>query len=121
MADQKLKVNLDADAQPLIEALSATDEHLDNISQKADSANKSLEDMVAAGELAAEGIERTAAAVEIGNEKLDALNETAEAASGKLEDVKTATEATAQGVEKRREQAPRLCAMLCNMFEIRKI
>ncbi len=103
MADQNLKVNLDADAQPLIEALSTADEHLDNISQKADSANKSLEDMGAAGELAAEGIERAASAVEEGNVMLDLLNETAEANSGKLEDVKTATETTAQGVEKRRE------------------
>ena len=55
MADQNLKVNLDADAQPLIEALATADEHLNNISEKADSANKSLESMEAAGELAAEG------------------------------------------------------------------
>ncbi len=84
MADQKLKVNLDADATPLIEALSAADEHINNISQKADSANKSLKDMGAAGELAAEGIERAASAVEEGNVMLDLLNETAEAASGPI-------------------------------------
>ncbi len=84
MADQEVKVNLDADATPLIEALSTVNEHIDNISQKADSANKSLEDMEAAGELAAEGIERAASAVEEGNVMLDLLNETAEAASGPI-------------------------------------
>ena len=51
MADQKLTVNLDANAEQLFDALY-------NIDQSAKSASKSLKDIEAAGELAAEGIEK---------------------------------------------------------------
>ena len=70
MADQNLTVNLDANAEPLLDALA-------NIDQNAQSASKSLENIEAAGELAVEGIEKVTDGVTASNGKLDDLNATA--------------------------------------------
>ena len=70
MADPNLTVNLDANAEPLLDVLA-------NIDQNAQSASKSLENIEAAGELAVEGIEKVTDGVTASNGKLDNLNATA--------------------------------------------
>ena len=81
MADQNLTVNLDANAEPLLDALA-------NIDQNAQSASKSLENIEAAGELAVEGIEKVTDGVTAANGKLDNLNATASDAADKLAEKK---------------------------------
>lgn len=98
MADQNITVDLDANAEPLINAL-------DNISQTADSARQSLDNVDAAGELLADGIEKAAAKIDTANGTLDDLNASSSDADLKLGDIKDSSKKAADGIEKMKEKA----------------
>ena len=98
MADQNITVDLDANAEPLINAL-------DNISQTADSARQSLDNVDAAGELLADGIEKAAAKIDTANGTLDDLNASSSDAALKLGDIKDSSKKAADGIEKMKEKA----------------
>lgn len=98
MADQNITVDLDANAEPLINAL-------DNISQTADSARQSLDNVDAAGELLADGIEKTAAKIDTANGTLDDLNVSSSDAALRLGDIKDSSKKAADGIEEMKEKA----------------
>lgn len=98
MADQNITVDLDANAEPLINAL-------DNISQTADSARQSLDNVDAAGELLADGIEKAAAKIDTAPGTLDDLNASSSDAALKLGDIKDSSKKAADGIEKMKEKA----------------
>ena len=77
MADQKLNIELDANAEPLLDALATVDEHLVNITDGAETASQSLKNIETAGELVAESAEKVASGMDSANGKLDNLNATA--------------------------------------------
>ena len=113
MADQKLKIELDANAKPMLDAFASLDTGVDNITQKLDTANKALGDIEAAGEKNAEGIEKVASSVNTANMSLDgikdasekaadgvtALGDKADTANGKLDGIKDASKRTSDGID----------------------
>lgn len=98
MADQKLTVDLEANAEPLIEALGS-------ISQNAESAAQSLEGMEEAGTQAATGMENASAGMD---ETIGALNDIADSSTDtadKLGDIKDASSKAADGIDNLKEKA----------------
>ena len=92
MADQKLTVDLEANAEPLIDALGS-------ISQNAESAAQSLEGMEEAGTQAATGMENASAGMD---ETIGALNDIADSSTDtadKLGDIKDASRMAADGID----------------------
>ena len=105
MADQKLNIELDANAEPLLDALATVDEHLVNITDGVETASQSLKNIEAAGELVAESAEKVASGVDSVNGKLDDLNTTAAESGAKLDGIKDVADKTADGVKELGDKA----------------
>ena len=99
MADQKLNLELDANAESLLDALATVDEHLVNITDQAESASQSLRNIEAAGELVAESAEKMASGMETANGKLDALTAISAESGEKLDGISISAGKTADGVK----------------------
>ena len=97
MADQKLNIELDANAEPLLDALATVDEHLVNITDGAETASQSLKNIEAGGELVAESAEKVASGMDSANGNLANLNATAAESGAKLDGIKDAADKTANG------------------------
>ena len=97
MADQKITVDLEANAEPLIQAS-------DNISQNAEVVTQSLDDIGTAGEQTSASIENIAEKADATNSVLADLGVASSDASLKLDDIQDSSKKAADGIGSMKEK-----------------